>query len=162
MEGRAMKPRTRSTSATQRRAANILRLMTELETREMMTECACDFLSLSPSAIRKYLRDMIAAGAIEICRYVDGPGTSNGKPVYCLSDSALAVQTFIADMTEQAKSRIGAGAPTNLEVALGDPTRHLHLLNDDAPFMPRMHRDKPVVHTDLMAALYPQLQGSAV
>lgn len=143
--------RTRSTSMTERRNANLKSLVAELATREMQADDICAHLKMSPSGARKYIADLRAAGVVVLARYADATATYLGKACYGLVGDQLLVSEFLGQI-EQNKHlpRIPAPPARALPVV---PGRSFHIMADDTHFAVRINRH-PVMRDPMVAALF--------
>ncbi len=146
--------RMRNTSATRRRMDNIRKLIDELRTRDMTADDMCFLLKFSPSGARKYIRDLIGPGVIELAHHIEAKGAYIGKPVFRLSSDSERVEAFLL-MIQQEEPRSSV-AKTPLETRLQNTfgtDRHFHVMADDIMYKIRINRDKPR-RDDLVTALF--------
>lgn len=116
------------------------RLIAALQSTPMTRDEIGNFLQYSPSGVRKYLADFRAA---EILIVRDDLVDEDGQAVYGIVDDETTVAAFVAGLS---KTRAGSGKrgrPTNLDIALGDKSRHIHVMADDTYYSVRLSR-KPV------------------
>ena len=143
--------RTRCTSMTEQRTANLKSLVAELSTREMQADDICAHLKMSPSGARKYIADLRAAGVMVLARYADGTVTYLGKACYRLASDPLLVSEFLSQIEQHKhQPRIPAPPARALPVA---PGRSFHIMADDAHFAVRINRH-PAMRDPLVAALF--------
>jgi len=126
-------------------------LLTAFLDRQLMREDIADLLCLSPSGVRKYVKDL--AGIIGVARYVEGTETFIGFPVYQLAIRSDQVEEFLEQMTATAPTRTYPGRPSSLSRASKDPRRHFHILADDAHYAIRVSR-APVTRDPMVAAFF--------
>ena len=143
--------RTRCTSMTEQRTANLKSLVRELAAREMQADDICAYLKMSPSGARKYIADLRAAGVAVLARYADGTATYVGKACYRLvSDPRLVIELLGQLEQHKREPRIPA-PPVRALPAL--PGRSFHIMADDTHFAVRINRH-PVMRDPLVAALF--------
>src|SRR5438105_4151252 len=83
-----------------RRFDNMCRLVAELSARDMCADEVAELLGFTLSGARKYLRPLLAAGVIELDRYVGGTATYLGKAVYQLVRDPEPVRGFMSSLVE--------------------------------------------------------------
>lgn len=147
----ALNPRTRNTSAVQRRADNMRRLIVKLEETPMTVEEIGYFLEFSASGTRKYIKDLRDCSVIEIARLEGAVGNYIGYPVWQLSPNIEARKAFLDTLSLPARGRGPALKKHN--PATSDPTRHFHVLADDIHYAIRVNRT-PCQRDSLVAALF--------
>ena len=143
--------RTRCTSMTEQRTANLKSLIAELAAREMQADDICAHLKMSPSGARKYIADLRAAGVAVLARYADGTATYLGKACYRLAGDPLLVSEFLGQI-EQHKHEPRMPAPPVRELPVA-PGRSFHIMADDTHFAVRINRQS-VMRDPLVAALF--------
>lgn len=109
-------------------------LINELMARAMSTADICDFLKFSASGARKYLADLRAAGLLVLRRDLMAP---NEPPMFGLIANLSLVSEFLDSMGQ---ARASGSKPTNLDRALSDTSRHIHIMADDAFYSVRVSR----------------------
>lgn len=143
--------RTRCTSMTEQRTANLKSLVAELAIREMQVDDICTHLKMSPSGARKYIADLRAAGVMVLARHADATATYAGKAAYRLVSDPLLVSEFLAQIEQHKhQPRIPAPPARVLPVV---PGRHLHIMADDTHYAVRINR-QPAIRDPLVAALF--------
>lgn len=113
------------------------RLVEELRLRKMTRADMAMFLNFSPSGVRKYLADLRASSLVE----VDGEhevGTGNEQ--YCLVSDEQLIDSFLAGLAELRKTAPTRIKKSNVDLALRDKTRHIHIIHDDAYYAVRVRR----------------------
>lgn len=143
--------RTRCTSMTEQRTANLKSLIAELATREMQIDDICEHLKMSPSGGRKYIADLRAAGVMVLARHVDATATYAGKACYGLASDPLLVSEFLRQI-EQHKYQPRIPAPPARALP-AVPGRHVHIMADDTHYAIRINRH-PAMRDPLVAALF--------
>ena len=156
----ALKPiqRTEMRHSANSRIDNMKRLVNEFSSREMLLDEICQFLKFSESGARKYVRDLRAAGVIELARYINATANYLGKPVYQLTPDKERVSGFLASIvqlktfaTEPKKEHVPSRQEKRL-IQMGR-NRHFHILGDDAHYQIRINHS-PVQRDPLVAALF--------
>jgi hypothetical protein len=133
---------------TARRAENLRRLVCALQLRTLSRDDIAWELGLSPSGVLGYVRDLDPLLAV-----IDGGRTVQRS--YRLNADPELVAEFLASLDERPERR-GArikDSRSHLAVALRDPGRHLHLMQDDVNFAIRLSR-APVRRDPMVAALF--------
>lgn len=147
-------PHVRITEATMRRQENFRKLIERMKLGGMAFDEICEFLVMSPSGGRKYLRELRDAEVLKIERH-DGPGfhgngaAFEGFPIWGLISHEAAEQFM--DATKQVRPH-STPARKKLEQE-DDPSVRVYMAHDDTRFVvPRAvvvpRRD------DLVAALF--------
>ncbi len=140
---------------TAARIANIKMLVDALRVGSLLRDEIGALLKLSPSGVRKYIKELRELYIIEIERFIDGTATTMGYPLFRLVPDDAHISAFIAEIEcgipEVKRAR--AGKPSNLEVALRDQKRHFHILADDTHYAIRISRS-PVMRDPLVAAFF--------
>jgi hypothetical protein len=145
--------RTRCTSMTEQRTANLKSLAAELATREMQADDVCAHLKMSPSGARKYIADLRAAGVMVLARHVDATPTYIGKAAYRLVSDQVLVSEFLGQI-EQHKHQPRIPAPPVRALPVM-PGRNFHIMADDTHYAVRINR-QPAMRDPLVAALFGQ------
>ena len=146
-----MTPRTRDTTATQRRFDNLRRLIAALSLSQMEAADICDFLQFSPSGARKYIRELHESRIIEVARYIDGTEKYLGRPLYKLTADQALLAAFVAQLNPLCPAAPRKpSAKLDLPVAAG---RSFHIMADDTHYTVRASR-APAVRDSLVAALF--------
>jgi hypothetical protein len=128
-------------SYTAARIERMRSLITALQVKPLTRDEIGAVLEVGPSGVRKYLVDL--RGKYEI-------DTIAGEGVIRLTIGAAEVLAFLGELSAAALARSAAKAPAAPVI---DPTRHIHIMLDDAPFKIRPQRGIPE-HHPMMAALY--------
>ena len=146
---------TRARHVTPRQtAARIERiriLINALLAGDMTRDEIGEVLQVGPSGVRKYLADL--GEKVEIARHIDGTATFVGFPVFCLAITPEAARAYLASLVTVAPARAAAAPISALSVAARDPSRHFHILADDAHYAVRVSRT-PAMRDPLVAALF--------
>ncbi len=138
---------------TIQRMERLRTLVTALLAGDLVRGELADILQVGPSGVRKYVNDLCAAGVIELARYVDGTATFLGHPVYTLAITAEEAKEYLATLSADAPVRVGRPSKSALSIAVRDPGRHIHIMQDDAPFSIRVS-GAPVARDWLVAAFF--------
>lgn len=133
------------------RTERLLLLVAALQTRQLMREDIGEILQVSPSGVRKYIKDLGAA--IEVDHYVDGTAKFIGFPVYRLAMTQEEARAYLASLAAAPAARPVRASASALSVASQDPTRRFHILADDAHYAVRVNRS-PVARDPLVAAFF--------
>jgi hypothetical protein len=139
---------------SQHRITMMASLIAELARRDITVQQAADFLHMTHAGGKNYMRDLRIAGLIAIVSETTGT-VGQPAPIYRLTTDHAAIDQYLADLRAyRLPKRQTRPDGTLLAQALKDPTRHVHLLRDDAAgFKPVMHRITPV-RDSLVAALF--------
>ncbi|WP_147328073.1 hypothetical protein [Duganella sp. BJB476] len=108
---------------------------------------------------KNYMRDLRHADLVAAHESTAG-NVGPRAPIYHLTTDIQRIETFIADLKAQKpipRNRTRYG--TLLERAEKDPSRHLHVMQDDTHYQPPMHRFKPF-RDGLVAALFGPAAGA--
>lgn len=107
---------------------------------------------VGPSGIRKYLTEL--GDKVEVARYVDPAPGFLGFPVYRLAITPAAARAYLASLDTAAPvPRPRKESTSAVAIAARNPTRHFHILADDAHYMVRVDR-APVRRDPLVAAFF--------
>ncbi len=139
---------------SQQRITMMSSLIAELGQRDVTIQQAADFLHMSHAGGKNYMRDLRVAGLISIVGETAGV-VGQPAPIYRLTTDQAKIDKYLADLRAfRLPKRQTRPDGSLLAQALKDPTRHVHLLRDDAAgFKPVMHRITPV-RDSLVAALF--------
>jgi hypothetical protein len=145
--------------ATQQRIDRLAILVDEFRRRDLTITQVADFLSLSHAGARKYVRELADWSLVTIFSYTFG-SVGQRAPQFRLTGTSEQVAEFFAAVNAQEwappKQK---GSISLLRQCQADPSRHLHLLCDDTPYTPVLHRFKPF-RDGLVAALFGPAQGA--
>lgn len=128
-------------------------LVSTLMVRALRRDEIADMLELSPSGVRKYVAEL--GSRITIARFEDQTPTSRGTPVYCLAISIELAQAYLLQLGGMPRARAAKGQKTAMTSAANDPSRHIHILADDAHYAVRLHT-APASRDPLVAAFFGQ------
>jgi DNA-binding transcriptional ArsR family regulator len=131
-----MTQRIRNTSITRQRVDNMLRLVAEFHLREMLRDDIREFLGMSPSGVRKYIRELREAKIIDAVRCDDLQGPQH--QIYALCASTETVTAFIQSLA--LPQVVPARKPKSF-IQPADPSRHVHVMDDDAQYPVRVRRN---------------------
>lgn len=136
-----------------RRFENMRRLVAELSVRDMCADEVAELLGFTLSGARKYLRPLLAAGIIELDRYVGGTAAAVGKAVYRLARDPEPVRGFMSALAQPRGK--GKKAPPDLPSPSRAPRngRLFHIMQDDGDCLIRVSR-APVRRDPLVEALF--------
>jgi hypothetical protein len=139
---------------SQNRITMMSSLIAELGQRDITIQQAADHLRMTHAGGKNYMRDLRIAGLVTLIGATSGT-VGVPAPLYRLTTGQAAIDTYLADLRAfRLPKRQTRPDGTLLAQALKDPTRHVHLLRDDAAgFKPVMHRFTPV-RDSLFAALF--------
>lgn len=146
---------TRARHVTPRQTAARIEKMRNLVNALMAGELERDeigqVLQVGPSGIRKYLAELGAR--VEVGRYIDPAPGFHGFPVYRLAITQGEAREFLASIEVGALPRPRKESTSALAIAARNPTRHFHILHDDAHYMVRVDR-APAMRDPLVAAFF--------
>jgi len=125
---------------TAARRENIRKLVVALQLGEMMRGDIAELLGMSPSGVRKYVKDLGAK--IKIVRYVDPAPRTRGEPVFRLTIDDDQVEAYISSLASDPEPAC-TQPRSRLALALRDPRRHFHILADDTHYAIRVSRALP-------------------
>jgi len=128
-------------------------LVSVLMVRALRRDDIADMLKLSPSGVRKYVAELGAR--IMIARFEDGTPTWLGTPVYCLAISIEQAQAYLLQLGGTPRVRPAKGQRSAMSSAANDPSRHIHVMVDDAHYAVRLHT-APAARDPLVAAFFGQ------
>lgn len=139
------------TIQTQARNDNLRTLIAELRHYELTQEEIADLFKCSRSGVRVYLKclgalvETINQGSIILPR------------TYRLTSDQAAIDAFLASI-EETKPRQSKGSKprSRVDALRRDPTRHVHIMADDAPFrVPVCHvrPQHPAIHLAFWGAV---------
>lgn len=119
------------------RVANMKNLVTILMTREMSAGDVTRFLGMARSGARGYTNELVAlhVATVRIA------GAMGRTPYFRIPDRERAI-AYLARLDNPDARKNVAGAPTNYARAILDPSRHIHVTEDDEPTAPRVARLK--------------------
>lgn len=120
------------------RVANMKRLVAALIEREMSSAECAQLLGLSTSGTRGYTYPLTTHGVAE--SYTGG-ATCVGKYFRIYDEERAAA--YLRQLDDPKASNNMAGAPSNYQRAIKDPTRHIHVVADDEPTYPRVRNITP-------------------
>jgi predicted transcriptional regulator len=129
-------------SGTAARIEKIRSLVTALTAGQLSRAEIADLLKMGQSGVRKYLVDL--RGMVE-------QGYEGGQLMVRLVVSVETAQEFIAGLTIQKAAR--PSRPSDFSIAVRQPGRHFHILEDDEHYAIRIHRS-PAARDPLVAALF--------
>ena len=120
-------------------------LISALQLRGRMTRDEIgDVIQLGPSGVRKYLADLGDKVALEY----------DAGQQYCrLTLGAQEAAAYVTQLAIEAAGRPRSGRPSDFDKASRDPSRHFHILADDAHYAIRLNR-APIGRDPLVAALF--------
>jgi predicted ArsR family transcriptional regulator len=134
---------------TASRAANLRRLVAELQQRDMSRADISQLLDVSESPACRYLADLRRAGVAEFSFYRGAARGSLGAHVYRITADGERVRAYLDLLSEPRAPQ----SRTALAIALRDPSRRLYFAMDDEPFEVPVHRG-PVRRDPMVAALF--------
>jgi len=133
-------------------------LVSTLMVRALRRDEIADMLELSPSGVRKYVAELGAR--IMIARFEDETPLSRGTPVYCLAISIEQAQAYLQQLGGMPRARAAKGQRSAMGAAANDPSRHIHVMVDDAHYAVRLHTAPPA-RDPLVAAFFGQRAAEA-
>lgn len=136
---------------TVQRVERLRNLINALIAGDLVRDEIGEILQVGPSGVRKYLADL--SDKVEISGYVDGTPTFIGFPRYRLAITAEEAQAYLASLDANAVPRAVVEPMSAKRIAARDPSRHFHILEDDAPFSIRISRS-PVMRDVLVTAFF--------
>lgn len=119
------------------RVTNMKNLVTVLMTREMSAGDVTRFLGMARSGARGYTNELVA---LHVASVRIG-GAMGRTPYFRIPDRERAI-AYLARLDNPDARKSVAGAPTNYARAILDPSRHIHVTQDDEPTAPRVARLK--------------------
>jgi hypothetical protein len=126
-------------------------LITALQIKSLTRDEMAGVLQMGPSGVRKYLVDL--AG-----KYEWAPG--EGEDVCRLTINDAEARTILATMAASAQPRPARPAKTALSIAVQDPARRFHIMQDDEHFTIKPLRGIPP-HEPVLAAFFGRVQMEA-
>ena len=150
------------TSVAARRIQNMLSLVEQFQTHQMVLDEVAEFLGFTRSGAQKYVQTLRDAGVIELAGYVDSTSTSLGKAVYRLSSDIEKIREFQSFIAQPKKPQACRGkrkhaqnenAMQSMLLDAEAEGRQFHILADDTHFTIRFHR-APVQRDPLVEALF--------
>lgn len=137
---------------TQKRINKITELIAVLRQRDITAQQAADLLSMSTGGGKSYMRELRCAEVVDVITH---RSTRAGQPapVYRLTGDDAVIDAYLAALNQCESHATPEPRSTLLERALKDPTRHVHIMHDDAHYQPTMHRFIPF-RDALVAALF--------
>lgn len=136
---------------TRARIERMRDLVSALMVRAQRRDDIANMLKLSPSGVRKYLAEL--GSRVTIARFEDETSTSRGMPVYCLTISIEQAQAYLLQLGAMPRARAAKGQRSAMSIAAHDPSRHIHIMADDAHYAVRLHT-APAARDPLVAALF--------
>lgn len=112
-------------------------LVAELRTNPMTRDAIGEFLQYSPSGVRKYLADFRAAGILVLR---DDLVQVDGQAVYSVVNDAHQIAAFLDGLSKTRSSDRTQSRKSALAIALGDKSRHIHVMADDTYFSVKPNR----------------------
>jgi hypothetical protein len=128
-------------SYTAARIERMRSLITALQVKPMTRDEIGAVLEVGPSGARKYLVDLRGKYAVDMIA---------GEAVIRLTISAAEVLAFLSELSAAALARSAKRAPSAPVI---DPSRHIHIMLDDAAFKVRPLKGIPA-HVPMMAHFY--------
>jgi predicted transcriptional regulator len=154
--------RTPASSVAARRIQNMLSLVEQFRSREMVLDEVAEFLGFTRSGAQKYVQTLRDANVIELAGYIDSTNTSLGKAVYRLASDPEKIREFQAAIVQPKKSQgcrskrkhvQNENALQNVIIDAEAEGRQFHILADDTHYTIRFHR-APVQRDPLVEALF--------
>lgn len=121
------------TTRTIDRIANMRRLLTELQTRNLSRDDIVALLGVGQSAVWEYMRSLGAL--VEII-----PSGSNVQRSYHLTASPEDIEAFLVSLTAPKPRKTRACRASRLAALMLDPARHIHVMPDDEAYPLKLHR----------------------
>ena len=131
--------RARCTTATRRRSDMMRLLVEQLQQCEMRRWEIQELMTMSPSGVRKYIRELIDFGIIAVDRYEEVHEKSVGVAVFRINRCPATVAKFVASLGNKDTNSVAKRAKH-----VEDPSRRFHLMGDPVPVAVRM-RKRPVM-----------------
>lgn len=150
--------RERYTRATARRLENVRILLERLKvTEELSFDEISVLLKLSPSGLRKYVKDLRQSGILILAR-IDCVGSlTPGTAYYRLCNNKEKIKSVLARISETlADVPIAEPVQTSQARAraLSTEGRQFHILRDDTEYQIRTPALKPPKHDQLLSLFY--------
>lgn len=120
-----------------RRIERMKSLVAALQKEDLARDQIAALISVGPSGTRKYLTALNAAGILEYRGPADPAQRYASPPIYGLVKSSARVAAFLAAVCA-GKVKHGSGKAKAKKKP--DPTRHFHIMADDAAFLVRVRR----------------------
>ena len=137
---------------TQKRINKITNLIAVLRQRDITAQQAAELLFMSTGGGKSYMRELSCAEVVDvICHRSTRAGQP--APIYRLTGDDAVIDAYLAALNLCDPQIAAEPRSTLLERALKDPTRHVHVMFDDAHHAPTMHRFKPF-RDPLVTALF--------
>lgn len=144
---------TRARHVTHRKTAarveKLRILINALLANQMERDAIGQLLQVGPSGVRKYIAEL---GAM-VTRRVDVSAALESVTVYRLAITAAEAQAYLDDLTSNTCARAVVEPKSSLLAAARDPSRHFHIMRDDAHFSVRVSRTPPM-RDPMVAALF--------
>jgi hypothetical protein len=150
-----VKQRVRQTSAVERRAENMRKVVDLLRAGEITRVEVQTALAMSPSGARSYIRELRDSEVMILDRceprtYVHYRDHSPGEAIFRINTDPQIVASFLDRITEPKRIRQAALSKT----IDAEPGRHIHVMADDVNYSIKPAKRKIPAHTELMAAFY--------
>jgi hypothetical protein len=146
--------RIRTTEATIRRVDNMRKIVDHMRNDELAFIDIQGLLQFSPSGARKYIRELVAFGAIEVARIESEQGVGNlhyQKTYYKLCDDESVIDKLF-EMLGSGPQRAITDMPKKR--LCSDPDRHFHIMSDDVNYQVRVPHKKIPAPDPLLAAFF--------
>jgi hypothetical protein len=151
IENRMLSIRVRVTKATLLRAEMIRTIIARLRESDLSFVEIQALLKFSPSGARSYMKDLRKCGVVYIPYRIGATSRSIGVAVYALVEDDELVEAFLAMIDNPANVGTPKGAPKSRHT---DPSRHFHIMADDANPALRIKRARIPAPDPVLAAFY--------
>jgi len=135
---------TRARHVTHRKTAarveKLRILINALLASQMERDAIGEMLQVGPSGVRKYVAEL---GAM-VARQVDVTAALESVTVYRLTITEAEAQAYLDGLTSNTCARAVVEPKSSLLAAARDPSRHFHIMRDDAHFSVRVSRTPPM------------------
>ncbi len=121
-------------SRTAERIERVRKLILALQVGELSRDEIGGLLAIGPSGVRKYMDDL--RGIVESVHV-------HGQLICRLTSDTVKVAAYLASLDEKASACPIKPRACALTIAARDPSRHFHVMVDDAEFPVRLMRKIP-------------------
>jgi predicted ArsR family transcriptional regulator len=129
----APRARLKVPQRTVERVGRLRRLVARLHEGELSRDEAARMLGMMDGAVRSYLNELVAGRIVAVREQENAAGRS----FYRLNATQERIDEFL-EMATQASRRIEAKPSVSQMVKIAQSGRHVHLMQDDQPFLPKL------------------------
>lgn len=147
-----LRARVRTTAATIQRADLIRKIIARLRESDMSFLEIQALTKFSPSGVRSYMKDLCNCGVVYVAHRIDATTRSIGQAVYALVENEAKVDEFLAQIDNPAN--VNTPKAPNKPPMHADPSRHFHIMKDDANPALRVKRARIPAPDPLLAAFF--------